>query len=95
VSPLSSGSDPKFAWPSCETRISLRAGKNPFQSAGLGDGSSDDGRIVRPEAADRLQDEWRSTPPDSGTIWLLSRPSLQLLKPSRSGCQTGGDDAGG
>jgi len=67
-----------------------------FGCAGLGDGSSDDASIVRPEAADRIQDEWRSTLPHSGTTWLLlSRPSPQPLKQSRSGCQTGvGDDGG-
>jgi hypothetical protein len=67
-----------------------------FGCFGVGDGSSDDTRIVKPEAADRIQDEWRSTLPHSGTTWLLlARPSPQPPAQSRSGCQTvGGDDGG-
>jgi hypothetical protein len=63
---------------------------------GLGDGLSDDARIVGPEAADLIHGELRLTLPDPGPIWpLLSRAWLQPLKQSRSGCQTGGDDDGG
>jgi hypothetical protein len=50
-----------------------------------------DARLLRPDVADRIQIEFRSTLPLVGTIWpQLSPPSFdELLTPSPSGCQTG------
>jgi hypothetical protein len=63
---------------------------------GLDDVAGDDARLLGPEAAYRIQIEWRSTLPLAGTIWpVLTPPSLdEPFMPSRSGCQTGGDREG-
>jgi hypothetical protein len=63
---------------------------------GLGDASSDDPRIVGPNAADRIHIEWRFTLPRSRITWPLAAPSSQPL-PKRAGssCQAAGGEDGG
>jgi hypothetical protein len=55
-----------------------------------------DARFLRPDVADRIQIELRSTLPLVGSIWPLLRPPSfdGPLMSSRSGCQAGDDREG-
>ena len=63
---------------------------------GVDDVAGDDARLLGPEAAYRIQIEWRSTLPLVETIWpVLTPPSLdEPLMPSRSGCPSSDDREG-
>jgi hypothetical protein len=60
------------------------------------DVSGDDARLLGPEAAYRIQIEWRTTLPRAGTIWPLLRPPFldEPFMPSRSGCPSIDDREG-
>ena len=63
---------------------------------GVDDVSADDARLLGPEAAYRIQIEWRATLPLAETIWpVLTPPSLnEPFMPSRSGCPNSDDREG-